>query len=97
MSAPVKQIALKDFRKIPGVGAKIAGDLWSLGYRSLAELKGRDPEEMYAAFCELQGRQVDICMLYVFRCAVYFATEETYQPELLKWWNWKARPAAYKP
>jgi hypothetical protein len=30
-------------------------------------------------------------MLYVFRCAVYFATEEFHDPELLKWWTWKDR------
>ncbi|NIV18422.1 MAG: pathogenicity locus, partial [Woeseiaceae bacterium] len=26
--------------------------------------------------------------LYVFRCAVYYASEEDHDPELLKWWNW---------
>ena len=93
MTAPVKHLTLKDFRKIPGVGPKIAGDLRDLGYRSVAELKGRDPEVMYTALCSLRGAQVDRCMLYVFRCAVYFATEETHDPELLKWWNWKNKPA----
>ncbi|MGA3073400.1 MAG: helix-hairpin-helix domain-containing protein, partial [Bryobacteraceae bacterium] len=29
------------------------------------------------------------CVLYVFRCAVYFASEAEHDPELLKWWNWK--------
>nr|WP_321429915.1 helix-hairpin-helix domain-containing protein [uncultured Methanolobus sp.] len=28
-------------------------------------------------------------MLYVFREAVYFASNEEHDPELLKWWNWK--------
>ncbi|WP_334292712.1 helix-hairpin-helix domain-containing protein [Parasporobacterium paucivorans] len=28
-------------------------------------------------------------MLYVFRCAVYYANEEAHDPEKLKWWNWK--------
>jgi hypothetical protein len=32
---------------------------------------------------------VDRCVLYVFRCAVYFASEAEHDPELLKWWNWK--------
>ncbi|NQU25233.1 MAG: pathogenicity locus, partial [Candidatus Nealsonbacteria bacterium] len=27
--------------------------------------------------------------LYVFRCAVYFASNATHDAELLKWWNWK--------
>ncbi|MFP4458563.1 MAG: helix-hairpin-helix domain-containing protein [Candidatus Zixiibacteriota bacterium] len=33
----------------------------------------------------------DRCLLYVFRCAVYFAeiTEENRDIEMLKWWNWK--------
>jgi hypothetical protein len=29
------------------------------------------------------------CVLYVFRCAVYFATEKVHDEELLKWWNWQ--------
>jgi hypothetical protein len=28
-------------------------------------------------------------ILYVFRCAVYCASNENHDPELLKWWNWK--------
>lgn len=32
---------------------------------------------------------MDRCMLYVFRCAVYYASSEQHDPELLKWWNWK--------
>jgi hypothetical protein len=32
---------------------------------------------------------VDRCMLYVFRCAVYYATNKKHDPKLLKWWNWK--------
>jgi hypothetical protein len=35
------------------------------------------------------GQHVDRCVLYVFRCAVYFASESKHDPELLKWWNWK--------
>ncbi|MFC1537237.1 helix-hairpin-helix domain-containing protein [Gemmatimonadota bacterium] len=80
---------MKEFQKIPGVGPSIAEDLWSLGFRSLNELKGQDPEAMYESLCSLRGVRVDRCMLYVFRCAVYFITEETHDPELLKWWRWK--------
>jgi hypothetical protein len=32
---------------------------------------------------------VDRCMLNVFRCAVYYASNDIHDPELLKWWNWK--------
>lgn len=84
-----KQESLKDFQHIPGVGIQIAEDLWQLGFRSISELKDADPEVLYQNLCDLQGCQVDRCMLYVFRCAVYFASNETYEPHLLKWWNWK--------
>ena len=83
----------KDFLRIPGVGKRVAQDLWDLGYRATAELAGADPEAMYGRLCELAGKHVDRCMLYVFRCAVHFATREargqTPDPESLKWWNWK--------
>lgn len=80
---------LREFRRIPGVGKSIAQDLWNLGYRSVDELNGQNPEAMYRRLCEHQGIHVDRCMLYVFRCAVYFASNESHDPELLKWWNWK--------
>lgn len=84
-----KKLALKDFRRIPGVGPAIAEDLWNIGYRSVAGLAGLDPEVLYQALCRFQGHTVDRCCLYVFRCAVYFASHEVHDPELLKWWNWK--------
>ena len=84
-----QQAILKQLQTIPGVGKSIALDLWNQGYRSVEELKGQDPEEMYVRQCELQGIQVDHCLLYTFRCAVYYASNEHHDPELLKWWNWK--------
>jgi pathogenicity locus Cdd1 protein len=78
-----------DLQRIPGVGPSIAADLCQLGVREVAELRGRNPEKLYADFCRRQGRHIDRCLLYVFRCAVYFASETKHDPELLKWWNWK--------
>lgn len=80
---------LRELRRIPGVGPKVAEDLWDLGCRSVRDLKDRDPEEMYRRLCEIQGKHVDRCMLYVLRCAVYYASNEVHNPELLKWWQWK--------
>jgi hypothetical protein len=67
----------------------MARDLIDLGYRSVSGLKGEDPETMYRKLCELRGQQIDRCVLYEFRCAVYFAGAKQPDPELLKWWNWK--------
>ena len=85
----MKDAALKDFRRIPGVGEKIAGLLWGLGFESVRDLKGQDPERMYERLCEMRGQHVDRCVLYVFRCAVYFAGDGPHDAKLLRWWNWK--------
>lgn len=85
----MKQSALEELQSVPGVGKKIAEDLWSLGCRSVEDLKDKDPEELYLELCAQQGRHVDRCMLYVFRCAVYYASNDRHDPALLKWWNWK--------
>ena len=83
--------ALKELQTIPGVGKSISEDFWQLGIRRVADLKGRNPEELYARLCTLQHADIDRCMLYVMRCAVYYATETAHDPELLKWWSWKDR------
>ena len=86
-----KQAVLREFRQVPGVGKSIAEDLWDLGLRSISDLQNRDPEDLYLRLCALQGTHVDRCMLYVFLCAVYYASNDIHDPELLKWWNWKDR------
>ena len=84
-----KRINSTGLQVIPGVGPSIARDRLDLGYSSVSDLKSADPESMYQNLCGLRGQQVDRCVLYVFRCAVYFASSKTPDPELLKWWNWK--------
>jgi len=79
----------KELMKIPGVGKSIASDLVDLGINRIDDLKEKDPEKLYKDFCILRGHRIDRCMLYVFRCAVYFASSAEHDPEKLKWWNWK--------
>ena len=81
--------ALKKFQIIPGVGKSLAQNLVDLGYREVTELKKEDPEAMYQNLMVLRGQHIDRCVLYVFRCAVYYAGNSVHEPELLKWWNWK--------
>lgn len=73
---------------IPGVGPKIGQVLRDLGIRQVEDLVAQDPEAMFTALCELRGVPVDRCVLYTFRCAIYYAANSTHDPELLKWWNW---------
>lgn len=81
--------AIQDLRHIPGVGPSIAQDLVDLGIGSVSDLKGADPQALYERLCLMRGEHIDRCVLYVFRCAVYFASHEQHDPLLLKWWNWK--------
>ena len=86
-----KKTILKQLQTIPGVGSSIAEDLYRLNIRSIHDLQGKSPEIMYEKFCEIEGKKIDRCLLYVFRCAVYYASHETHDERLLKWWNWKDR------
>ena len=81
--------ANRQLQEIPGVGKSLAQDLADLSYRAAEDLRGQNPEEMYQRLILLRGRHIDRCVLYVFRCAVYFASNTVHEPELLKWWNWK--------
>jgi len=73
---------------IPGIGKSIAEDLRNIGIRSVADLEGKNPEKLYARSNKFAGVVQDRCLLYTFRCAVYFA-EGGRHPEKCKWWNWK--------
>jgi hypothetical protein len=79
----------EELQNIPGVGPSLECDLMELGFKRVSQLRNADPEKMYEKLCNLRGVHMDRCVLYVFRCAVYFASNTVHNPELLKWWNWK--------
>lgn len=81
--------ALKALQVIPGIGPSLARMLLALGYDRPEALRDQDPEAMYLRLCALKGQHVDRCVLYHFRCAVYWASNEVHDGELLKWWRWK--------
>jgi hypothetical protein len=85
----MKKKNLNDLMQIPWVGPRVAQKLWQLGFREASDLKNANPEKMYDDYCHLKGCKVDRCVLYVFRCVVYFASNKHHDPEKLKWWNWK--------
>lgn len=78
-----------NLQSIPGVGVSIARDLMDLNIQSVSELKGKDPQKLYDDLIVLRNEHQDRCVLYVFRCAVYFAETADPKARLLKWWNWK--------
>jgi hypothetical protein len=91
-AASKKRVSTSDLLDIPGVGPATLGDFHVLGIAEIADLKRRDPQQLYDELCERTGVRHDRCCLYVFRCAVYYATQTRHDPEKLKWWNWKDRP-----
>lgn len=81
--------SLKDLQLIPGIGPALAHELKSIEVSGCSDLVGADPEALYQRLCDYKGAHVDRCVLYAFRCAVYFVSNDEHDPELLKWWNWK--------
>jgi hypothetical protein len=86
-----KSQEIKQLTVIPGVGKSIANNLWDIGIRKVSDLRRKNPERLFEQSNKQAGVVQDKCLLYVFRCAVYYAkTDEKHQdPEKLKWWNWK--------
>lgn len=80
---------MTDLTTIPTLGPKMAERLRAIGIGCVEDLRGQDPEELYARDCLVHGEDVDRCCLYVYREAVYFAETEEPDPAKLKWWLWK--------
>ena len=81
--------ARDELQVIPGVGPSIAADLRRLGIKQVSDLKKADPQKLYDRLCKITNAKQDRCVLYTFRCAVYYASRPVHDPEKLKWWNWK--------
>ncbi len=77
-----------ELQMIPGIGKSLADDLRLIGICKMSDLKGKDPEKLYRKFEQVTGTHQDRCVLYTFRCAVYFVNEKQHNPRLLKWWSW---------
>ena len=80
-----------DLKTIPNVGEKTKQALQNIGITCVEDLRGRDPEELYAKDCLIKGFKEDKCQLYLFRMAVYYAERTSWEAEKLKWWYWKDR------
>lgn len=86
-----RKFSQNELRQIPGVGQSIAKDLNEIGIFKITDLVGTNPEELYQRSNNHAGCVQDRCLLYVFRCAVYFAEtpDNLRDAEKFKWWYWK--------
>lgn len=68
---------------IPNVGPAVARHLERLDVTVPADLRGRDPDELFERLCELDGRRHDVCLLDTFVAAVSYAEGGPARP----WWE----------
>lgn len=83
--------SIKELMQIPSVGISIANDLYGIGIKRIKDLENKNPRRLYEKLNKTTGATHDVCVLYTFRCAVYFASTKKQDKEKLKWWNWKNR------
>jgi hypothetical protein len=68
----------------------MAEHLTRAGFPTIASLKSKDPDDIYAADCAAQGMPVSRCALYCYRLAVHYADHDGQLPDdKQNWWNWK--------
>jgi hypothetical protein len=70
--------------EIPNVGPAIARKLERVGVMALADLRGRDPDELFEQLCALDGRRHDPCLLDTFVAVVAYADGGPARP----WWEY---------
>jgi hypothetical protein len=94
MAADDRAAILKELQRMPNIGPSIAIDLYDLGIRKIADLKRKNPQQMYDELMAQRGSYIDRCQLYVFRAAVYYAEHTEHDPALLPWWKWSDKALA---
>jgi len=68
-----KESAIAELHKVPGVSEKGAEGLYLLGIRSVKDLAGQDPVDMYAKLKERKDFYAEPCLLNAFKIAVKFS------------------------
>ena len=68
---------------LPNIGKSLAGDLQLIGIARPAQLRGRDPYEMYETLCGMTGQRHDPCVIDVFISVTRFMAGEA----PTAWWS----------
>jgi Pathogenicity locus len=88
---------MDELTALPNVGPAVARMLRRVGIERPEDLRDRDPEELFARLCVLDGRGHDPCLLDAFTAAVAYAGGAPARP----WWEYsrerKAREQATPP
>jgi hypothetical protein len=73
-----------ELRALPNVGPAVARMLVRIGVDGEADLRGRDPAELYGRVCESAGARQDVCLLDTFAAIVDHAGGAPARP----WWEY---------
>jgi Pathogenicity locus len=73
-----------DLQTIPNVGPAVARKLARLDIARVADLRGRDGEELFDRLCAIDARRHDPCLLDTFVAAVDYANGAPPRP----WWEY---------
>ncbi|OPY34076.1 MAG: Pathogenicity locus [Methanomassiliicoccales archaeon PtaU1.Bin124] len=71
-----KDEVIAELRKVPGVGGNAAEALYRLGVRSVDDLRGRSPEQMYEELRNMKDYYAEPCMLNSLKIATKFAEKK---------------------
>lgn len=80
----------RTLQQLPNIGPVLAGQLQRLGIHHPAQLRSRDPFQLYQALCRATGRRQDPCVLDTFMAAAAFMQGDAPAP----WWHYTARRKA---
>ena len=85
--------ALAEFQTIPSVGIRFAEDLVFMGYRTIRELKGKNPALLLDAYEQQKGYWTDPCVEDQFHLVVHYANTGD---KSKKWWDFTPTRKAYR-
>ena len=71
-----------DVRTLPNVGPAMARVLRRIGIEGVDQLRGADPDGLYAQLCDVDGRRHDPCVLDTLTAVVDYANGAPARP----WW-----------
>ncbi len=88
--AKVDRQRLRQLTDLPNIGPAMAADLRLLDILQPAQLKGRDPYQLYTALRQRTGQRHDPCVIDVFISVTRFMAGEDPRP----WWDYTAERKA---
>ena len=74
-------------KRIPGMDISTVRDLLDIGINDIDELRGRSPEALLEEIFNLR-EQTPGDRLHYLRMAVYYAENDTPDPQLMEAWKW---------